>query len=357
VRCLPWIRAVGLILLTGLPPAALAQVLFDTPRTFLLERSCPAHVSIRKQTGTETLTPGQPFTALGENRADNPTHVLLALNGGRKWVARDCGHYGSTPPPPHSAPEPACLPFFDHQDNPVRVRVGGPADITPPPPVINAFGQAVNAVCGQPGQAVTAGTFQALMRRHPQVLTRLRLFTAGKVFAERPARTDNDTYLTDLSEAWFAVHAFEHIFCGEPRANGPIGGLHYAGRYLQLQQRGQLCRMNNLRQNEVVPGVIYSMGVEMKTLDGRLSRSSIKGYGLTFSAEDILKAATAAFAANPGTSRQKSTACRLPVRDDGQAFTTVFVRRQNGIRTFYPDATPDARTPACSAAVNLPTTP
>jgi len=347
----------GLILLAGLLPAAMAQVLFDTPRTFQLTQSCPAHVSIRTQRGAETLSPGQPFTALEENRARNPTHVLLALNSGRKWVALNCGHYGSTPPVPLPAPATACLPFFDRENNPVRVRVGGPADITPPPPALDAFGQAVTAVCGPPGQVVTAGAFQALMRRHPAVLTRTRQFTAGRVFAGRPAHTGNDGYLADLAEAWFAVHAFEHIFCGEPQANGPIGGLHYAGRYLQLQQNGQACRMDNLRQNEVVPGVIYSMGVVMKTLDGHLSRSSIKGYGLTLSAEDLLKAATAAFAANPGASRQKSTACLLPVQDDGHAFQAVFVRRQTGIRTFYPDATPDARTPACSQPVRLPPLP
>ncbi len=249
----------------------------------------------------------------------------------------------------------ACLPFFDNVDNPIKINVGGNADITPPTPSLNAFDLAVNNTCGAAGKVVAADEFKDLLRQHPAVLQRLQAFTQNRVYANRPVPASSEAYLQDLSDAWFNLKAFDHIFCGEPKAGSAIGGLHFHGRYVQLQASGAACRMTNFRQNEVVPGVLYSMGVVMKTADGREARSSIKGYGLTLSAEDILKAATRAFAENP-TASSESTACLLPLSDDGVNFTTVFVRRANGIRTFYPDATPAKTDPACATTISLPST-
>lgn len=43
------------------------------------------------------------------------------------------------------------------------------------------------------------------------------------------------------------------------------------------------------------------------------------------------------------------------VSDDGETFPTVFVPQANGIRTFFPDATPDLeRNPRCAAPITLP---
>ena len=93
------------------------------------------------------------------------------------------------------------------------------------------------------------------------------------------------------------------------------------------------------------------MGVTLKTADGNLARHATKGYGLTLSASDMLKVVTRAFAENPSSGKD-STACLLPITDDGKSFTTVFVRRAAGIRTFYPDATPAHDDPACQAAIS-----
>lgn len=332
-----------------------AQTSFDSPREFVMDQACDAYTSLRKQTGAEALPVGQTYTAVGENKQPDATHTLVQLGSGQKWVALTCGHYTGAAPTPAATnrDRASCLPFFDNADNPVAIKVGGKADITPPAPSIDAFGQALNTTCGAAGKSVSPEEFKSLLRSNPDVLGRIQAFTQGKVYADRPAQTTVEGYLNDLTEAWFAVHAFDHIFCGEPEGNGPIGGLHYVGRYVQLQQSGEACRMDNFRQNEVVPGVIYSMGAIMKTPAGGLARSSIKGYGLTLSAEDILKAATRAFAENPAQSADKSTACLLPLGDDGKQFTTVFVRRKSGIRTFYPDATPAVDDPACVAGFSL----
>lgn len=350
--------AFSFMLLMAGANTALAQVFFSQERRFIIDQPCDAYASFKKKTQPQTLEVGAAYTALGENKNPGGTHAYLALEGQRKWVALNCGHYqddggvGFGGDEGNDANTAACLPFFDDEDNPVRVNVGGLVDITPPAPRLEPFGQAVNATCGAAGKVVSREEFQALMRAHPDVLERLMAFTGGRVYANRPKPDSSDTYLQDLTDAWFNVHAFDHIMCGEPGDKGKIGGLHFHGRYLQLQQSGEACRMANYRQNEVMPGVIYTMGVAMKGADGRFYRHATKGYGLTLSAEDILQAVTRAFADNP-TRSNSSSACLLSLQDDGHRFTSVFVRRAAGIRTFYPDATPSSNAPECKPPIDL----
>ena len=344
---------------------ARAQDFFAASRDFVVDRACNATRSLQPNASPTALEIGTSYPGRGVNRAGNPTHAFIRLGSASRWVDLSCGHFADglpagpgNGPRPDSASEQQCLPFFDTIDNPVKVGVGGTVDITPPPPPPNAFDDAITTTCGAPGKIVSSDAFKMLLRANTPVLERIKGFTAGKVFADRPARTSNEDYLADLADAWFAVKAFDHIFCGEPSAagGGKIGGLHFHARYLQLQKSGQACRMNNLAQNEVIPGAVYTMGVIMKAADGRQIRDARKGYGLTLNGEDILKAATRAFSENPSASAE-SQGCLLPVADDGKQFSVVFVRRAAGIRTFYPDATPNGRgdriSPPCKAGVDL----
>ena len=352
---------------------ARAQEFFPAPRDFVIEKACDAHRAIRSQTDPVPLQTGTAYPARGVNRKDGATHAFIRVGSDNKWVALSCGRFADGGEPAGAATGGAktgdeaatlpqldkgqCLPFFDDSPATVTVGVGGAVDISPPPPALDPFDRAVADVCGPPGKAVSRQEFAALFAAHPDVAQRLMAFTAGKVFADRPAHTVLDPYIADLTEAWFAIKAFDHIFCGEPSlTRGQIGGLHFHGRYLRLQQAGQACRMNNFSQNEVVPGVIYTMGVIMKNAAGNWVRDARKGYGLTLSAEDLLKVATRAFAENP-TPAAESSGCLLPVSDDGRQFTSVFVRRSTGIRTFYPDATPNGRggkqNPPCTAPIKL----
>ncbi|MFQ1997997.1 EndoU domain-containing protein [Aeromonas veronii] len=245
-----------------------------------------------------------------------------------------------------------CLPFFDDKNDTVSVKVGGNVDITPSPPAIDDFGNDINKVCGASGKKTSEAEFIKLMKDNKDILDELIKFTDGKVFYSEPKTTDRDKYLESLSKAWYSIHAFDHIFCGETETdNKKIGGLHYYGRYKQLQDSGEACRIPNYNKNEVISGSVYSMGVRMKKDSQTWISHEIKGYGLTLSALDILKAATRAFAENP-TSSADSQACLLDVKDGDVKYTTVFVRRNGGIRTFYPDATPD-NTTKCKSTVNL----
>lgn len=229
------------------------------------------------------------------------------------------------------------LPFFDNQNNPVSVGFpkGQQVDITPAPPKLNAFDQAVLQTCGPIGTKVTANKFKDLLSSYPNVLARLQKASGGEIFAGRNKQAE---FIEDLTNIWVQRKGFEHIFCGEIKSANDIGGLHFAGRYLQLQQAGIGGRLpNNQRREEVVPGSIYTLGVVIQQ-GNRTVTDEIKGYVYLSNAEEMLVDATQAF------KRQgdKEGACIYNVRDreTGKSFPTVFVRRNNAIITYYPDATP-----------------
>jgi hypothetical protein len=384
------------VMMAGTATAA-AQEFFAAARPFVIETACDATRAIKGGEPT-ALEVGRSYDARGFNRKNDATHVLLkTADRTSKWVAIGCGRFtdaiaagpgvsggapvaatqpAATPPAkpapgapavattasaqPPIPPGPRCQPFFDDLRNPTPapLKFGGRADITPPAPALNEFDKAAAKVCGPAGKVVAADEFKQLLRDNSAVLDRIMEFTGGRVFANRPARGNREDYLGELTEAWFALKAYDHIFCGEPNpSGGQIGGLHFHGRYLQLQQTGEACRMPNYDQNEVVPGLIYTMGVMMRNASGGITRDARKGYGLTLSAEDILKVVTRAFTENATTSSE-SMGCILPVADDGRKFKTVFVRRAAGIRTFYPDATPNGRgerkNPDCAGEIRLP---
>lgn len=331
------------MLFASFAATAWAQANFSEPKGFKITKSCQATTAIRNDRGAVDLEMGKVYVAYGENKKDNASHVHLGIAGKRKWASLSCGEYDNSGT--GSGGSDSCLPFFDEVDNKVTVGVGGNVDITPVAPLIESFGKAVNAVCGPAGKETTKEEFKELLLAHPEVLADLMEYTGGKVFGGRAAYEDQIAYLDDLADAWYALAAFDHIFCGQPE--GEIGGLHFHGRYQQLQASGEACRLPNFEKNEVDKEKgIYSMGVRMKQVHGGWASSSIKGYGFTLSAVDMLKVVTRAFAENP-TSSNNSTACILGIQDGDVGFKTVFVRRAQGIRTFFPDATPSQADPSC----------
>lgn len=253
-------------------------------------------------------------------------------------VINDYGSSGSTPSLPVGS-----VPLFDDINNPVSgLAYGSPADVTPPAPALNSFDTAVVNLCGAPGTVVSRTGFQSMMQNNPTVLANVKAYVGGYLKVGRTSDTD---FLNDLTDLWFNVVGFDHVFCGEPVQGGSIGGLHFVGRYVELQNKGLAGRLNNnTSREEVVPNTIYTMGVVMKVGTGT-AQSTIKGYPYTLSAEEILSKASLGYKNNPNTSTTNQ-ACLLSVTDENRTFKAVFVRRQGGIRTFYPDATPDA-TPNC----------
>ncbi len=227
-------------------------------------------------------------------------------------------------------------PFFDRTDNPELHHVprGVEVDITPLPPNLAPFDRDVLQVCGSLGSHAHAEDFQALLRAYPDVLKQIQTAVNGEIF---PGRTTEAEFLADLTEIWFKRRGFEHIFCGNIY-HGQLKGMHYVGRYLQLQQQGLAGKLpNNQHQEEVIAGAVYTIGVLLR-YGSRLLVDRRTGYALVTDAVELLIAATQAFKSHP----RSELVCTFPVVDidSGHTYPAVFVKEDHAIVTFYPDVTP-----------------
>jgi Bacterial EndoU nuclease len=227
-------------------------------------------------------------------------------------------------------------PFFDRTDNPELHHFprGIEVDMTPLPPDLAPFDRDLLQVCGNLGDRAHARDFQALLTANPQVLHRIKTAVNGEIF---PGRTTNSEFLADLTEIWFKRQGFEHIFCGNIH-DGELKGMHYVGRYLQLQEQGVAGKLpDNQQQEETIAGVVYTLGVVLKFGD-RSIVDRRNGYALVTDAIELLIAATIAFK----TRAKPRSVCTFAVMDadSGHTYPAVLVKEDNAIVTFYPDATP-----------------
>jgi Bacterial EndoU nuclease len=232
--------------------------------------------------------------------------------------------------------KPNLPPFFDRVDNPERLQFhrGAAVDLTPPPPDLLPFDRDVLQVCGNFGDRVLAEDFQAVLAAYPEIFRQIKLAVGNEIFRGR--NTDAE-FLADLTEIWFKRQGFEHIFCGNIR-NGQLKGMHYVGRYLQLQEQGLAGKLpNNQHQEEAISGAVYTIGVLLQH-GNRLIVDRRNGYALITDATELLIAATLAFKAKA----KPNTVCAVPVvdADSGQTYTAVLFKEDNAIVTFYPDVTP-----------------
>jgi Bacterial EndoU nuclease len=227
-------------------------------------------------------------------------------------------------------------PFFDSTDNPElhHFPQGMEVDMTPLPPDLSPFDRDVLQVCGNLGDRAHASDFQALLTAYPEVLQLIKTAVNGEIF---PGRITDAEFLADLTEIWFKRHGFEHIFCGNIH-DGKLKGMHYVGRYLQLQEQGLAGKLpDNQQQEETIAGAVYTLGVLLKYGD-RFLIDRRNGYALVTDATELLIAATVAFKARA----KPRSVCTFDVRDlaSGHTYPAVLVKEDNAIVTFYPDVTP-----------------
>jgi Bacterial EndoU nuclease len=217
-------------------------------------------------------------------------------------------------------------------------------DATPPLPPLNQFDQQVLAVCGEFGSLVGPGDVRRLFEQSPAVVKRIKQAVDGAIFARRTSPAE---FLDDLVQIWTENHAFSHIFCGEMKGEG-IGGLHYVGRYAQLQQQGKGGRLpDNQSQEEVQEGAIYTVGIELQAR-GRILRDRKKGYAYPSDAAELLEDGTWAFKQFQPGQTDGTRSCLYTVNDpDAKPFDMVFVKTDRAIVTLYPDATPSRSQPHC----------
>src|SRR5262245_18140597 len=329
-------RAARVVLIAGLLAAGggPATAFFELSGLFIADERCQAFDSIRRQTnpGGVLTVPGQSYNVRGLNREDGE-YVQVDVPGANprmRWVSVTCGDLFRGPEPPDpTEPTGAFTPFFDND--------GRPNDPTPPPPVLSAFDKAMLDVCGDWGSQPTAAAFRAKLDDATLATDVDRIYQGldGRILGER---REPRQFKDELAGIWFGEDGCRHIFCGEP-SEQTIGGLHFAGRYLEMQEKGWGGMAAQCNSTEIVPP-IYTFGVNYRAPSGRVRTACPKGYGLNLDAAQILVDATKAIRLMlPRTSGKAMCLYEVPEPSVG-SYLAVFVIKSTAVRTFYPDASP-----------------
>jgi hypothetical protein len=330
------------------------------------KEACAATKKLRRENpGNIHLNVGQIYKTLERNKPDG-TYLRIFVPGAepsQRWVPMQCGVWSTYPceaevvtsdgngedPGSGETPVRSFPPFFDEVHNPVKVDFpkNQMRDITPPAPQISPFGEKVLETCGEFGSGIGAAKIEALLST-PEAEPVIRLLK-DELGCGLFGDCSQSSIIATLAQIWSRSKGFAHIFCGEP-AGSKMGGLHYFGRYLQMQENGWGGPLNEDKgREEIAEGLIYTLGVQYLWQEN-VREDTIKGYPYTLDAADIFLHATRAFEqAGPRTEGKKACLYTVPADDEGDSFKAVFVIKNRGIRTFYPDATPDVNTPACGA--------
>ena len=311
--------------------APLAHAFEDLPGELEASSACEAYVSFRKRSNPDgaVLTPGERYRMLGRNQTGGDWLQILVPNmqPQQRWVATGCGQITAA-----ALPAAWLLPFFDDA-------TAARADPSPPPPPLDALDRGVLEVCGPWGSRPSARDFRAMLDR-PEVEPEVAKLYDGLDRAVRGGKVPLRRFKDELTDVWFDASGFEHVFCGEPRAD-QLGGMHYRGRYLDLQQQGIAGLMSGAecRATEIEPPV-YTVGVRYRLPGGGTLRTACpKGYAYDLGAADLLLVATQAY--RELRRRRGAEMCleEIAVSID-RPYLAVVVVRGDAIRTFYPDLSP-----------------
>lgn len=324
---------------------------------FLAERACPAFQSFRRETnpGSVKLAVGRVYEAVSLNRQGGD-HVLLEIetaSPSRRWVALTCGRLdtgseaAAAPPVAVTASDPTVSdpavssanpfrPFFDRDD-------GGAADPTPHPPSLDAFDRAVLDLCGEWGSRPSRSAFRQMLDR-PGLAADVSALRDELDHAVRGRSLSPARFADELTALWFAEDGFRHVFCGEP-GEDRLGGMHFKGRFLQMQERGW-GGLASCERSEIDPP-IHTIGVEFVTPSGELERACPKSYSNALGARALLVEATKAFRAQQANRPGEAMCVHEIARSESRSYHAVLVSRAGAIRTFYPHASPtcDRRLP------------
>ncbi|MCC5977001.1 MAG: hypothetical protein JJU21_02965 [Salinarimonas sp.] len=325
----PWRKALAalpLLLFTALAPVS-ATAFAPLEGDFIARDACPAWHSLarRDNPGAIRLVPEEAYAVEGLNRADGD-YVRLRIPDAeprQRWVARTCGVIEAQ---------------RDGEDDGDGFAPIFGADL--PRPRLGAFDEAVLALCGGWGSRPAQAGFRALFDDAAHTDAAERIGTAlGYSLLDR--RLAPEAFFDALTEIWFAQEGFRHIFCGEPSEEG-LGGLHFRGRILQLEEEGWGGLAACDRATHAPP--LASIGIRFRTPSGARAEACPKSFLTDRDALGLLIEVTRAFTikkAHEIDERMCLHALDQPRdADESSADLAVLVTRDRAIRTFYPTASP-----------------
>ena len=257
------------------------------------------------------------------------------------------------PPKPKPVKPGELQPFFDSVETGELLSFprGIEVDAMPKPPMVTEFDQQVLNTCGAFGSGVSVDQVRSLFEKNPDIVAQIKQAVEESIVPPPGVpirRQSKEAFFEDLVAMWTGQRGFEHIFCGQVKGN-QIRGLHFAARYYELQRKGVAGRLpSNQRQEEVILGLVYTVGIQAK-VNGRMLNDSKAGYSYVSSALEILIDGTRAYTQFKINSGQNNSVCLYNAEDIEtlQKFKAVFVKNDRGIVTLYPDATPNAGERAC----------
>ena len=258
------------------------------------------------------------------------------------------------PPKPKPVKPGELQPFFDSVETGEFLSFphGVEVDAMPKPPTVTAFDQQVLNTCGAFGSGVSVDQVRSLFEKNPDIVAQIKKAVEESV-VQPPGmpvrRQSKEVFFEDLVSMWTGQRGFEHIFCGQVKGND-IKGLHFAARYYELQRKGIAGRLPfNQRQEEVIAGLVYTMGIQAR-VNGRVLNDRKGGYSYVSSALEILIDGTRAYTQFKINSGQNNSVCSYNAEDIEtlQKFKAVFVKNDRGIVTMYPNATPNAGDRPCN---------
>jgi Bacterial EndoU nuclease len=311
-----------------------ASAFFELSGVFIPNERCQAVDSIRRQTnpGNVLTVPGQSYNVRGLNKEDGD-FVQVDVPGavpGTRWVDLICGDlFRRDEPGDPDEPGPAFAPFFDTNDE--------PNDPSPQPPTLSAFDRAMLKVCGEWGSRPRQAAFRAALDNASLAadVTRIHQALGGSILGpQRRLKQFKD----ELASVWFAEDGFRHVFCGEP-SERTIGGLHFVGRYLEMQEKGWGGLAAHCNKTEIEPP-IYTFGVTFRAPSGNVATACPKGYALNLDAVGLLIEATQAFKLMLPRTSGKAMCLHAVGGASANPYLAVFVIKSAAVRTFYPDASP-----------------
>ncbi|MFL5344636.1 MAG: hypothetical protein ACJ8AT_07575 [Hyalangium sp.] len=207
-------------------------------------------------------------------------------------------------------------------------------------PTLSAVDREILALCpARPDVSVSAGEVQRFFSSHyddPRIQKALTM--AGRSRSGSSAKQANLEWLTGLWVSTGPRNAFTHVFCGDDWLRGPIGGLHYQARYVQLESEGKLCYDGPARGGDAISGDQYLISFH-GVAPWSCGVKKIGGFSRTQDAVSIAALGTRAFVRCCARDGGKKEGGVYSAPELGGTSWQIFCGTRNGtygIATFYP---------------------